>query len=472
MPHRQRNVWLRFAAFISLLVLPAPTLAAFSPHYLLSDSDILNGGGLTKAGIQDFLQRKGSGLATRRFLTPDGEKSAALIIYEVGKRWGISQKYLLVRLQVEQSLVTSANPTQRQLDRAAGYGCPDSSGCSDEFKGFFNQVDWSAKALVGEKYFGGISAKGYTISGWGPNITKRTLDGIDVTPVNAATAVLYTYTPWVGKYGGGRQDVGGSSLVWKKYNEWFYRKFPEGTLVREAGTDNYYRIEGGKRRLYRSLTILTSNTDPKKAITVSPAELSAYEPGAPIVFANYSLIQSPRGTVFLIVDSTKRGITSREVFRTIGFNPEEVQKASFADLDLYPDGPVIDLTSSYPAGALLRAKETGGIAYVENGVRHAIVAKEILKSRYAIRPVITVAKEELEAIPEGDPVTFADGDLVAADGDASVYFISGGFRRPIASRDAFDRLGFLWKNIIRTTPKALSVHPLGEPVTVEEPIIE
>ena len=466
---RKRQSWaFRLIAAMLLVAMPSPALAAFVPHYLLSDQDVRNGTAMTRAGIADFLKNKGSALAAKKFSTSDGEKTAAQIIYEVGKRWDISQKYLLVRLQVEQSLVTDTSPSQRQLDWATGYSCRDGGVCDNEYKGFYKQVEWSAKALRSDRYFGGIEKNGHTISGWGPNITKKTLDGIEVTPMNAATAVLYTYTPWVGKYGGGDQRYGGSSLIWKKYNDWFFRKFPEGALINELGTNTYYRIENGKKRQYRS-SALVSNADPRKALPASAAELAAYENGDPIVFANYSLVRSPRGTVFLIVDGKKRGIVSREVFRTIGFNPEEVQKAEWADINYYPDGPVIDLTSAYPQGALLKAKETGGIAYVENGVRHAIYSREILYSRFKGRPTITVTESELEQYPVGEPALFADGELVTAEGQP-VFFIAGGLRHPVASRDVFDRMGFKWGNILKTSDRSLEVHPLGDPVNIEDPV--
>lgn len=470
LPSKRRSLVFRLLAAFLLVAMPSPAFAAFVPHYLLSDQDIRNGTALTRAGISDFLKNKGSALSAKKFSTPEGEKSAAQIIYEIGKQWGISQKYLLVRLQVEQSLVTDADPSRRQLDWATGYSCRDGGVCDDTYKGFYSQVEWSAKALRGDKYFGGIEKNGHTISGWGPNITKKTLDGIVVTPTNAATAVLYTYTPWVGKYGGGDQRYGGSSLIWKKFNDWFFRKFPEGALVNEIGTNNYFRIEDGKKRQYRS-SALVSNADPRKALPASTAELAAYENGDPIVFANYSLVRSPRGTVFLIVDGKKRGIVSREVFRTLGFNPEEVQKAEWADINYYPDGPVIDLSSAYPQGALLKAKETGGIAYVENGVRHAIYSKEILYSRFKGRPTITVSESELEQYPVGDPVLFADGELVTAEGQP-VFFIAGGLRHAIASRDVFDRMGFKWGNILKTSERSLEVHPIGDLVTIDDPVEE
>jgi hypothetical protein len=447
------------ALWIFVLVIPQCADAAFEPNTLLEDQELFDGNALSRQGIQDFLDQKGGGLRLLKFPSDDGEKSAARIIYDVGKHWNISQKYLLVRLQVEQSLVTDPTPTQRQLDWATGFGVCDSCSKDDpaiqKYKGFRKQVEWAARRIR-ETYLPLLASTGKIYS-FGPGITTM-VDGVAVTPTNNATAILYQYTPHL---------HGNENLV-RLWRSWFFRIFPDGVLIRQSGTEKYFRIENGKKRQYRSLAIVASNENPRKAIVASSSELAAYENGDPIVFANYSLIRSPRGTVYLVVDGRRRGIVSREVFRTLGFNPEEIIRAKWADIDYYPEGTPIDITSAYPAGALLRSKETGGIAYVENGTRHAIVSRDILLSRFRNRPKITVSTEELERYPLGDPAHFADGELVTSDNDRSIYLISGGTRRPIASRDVFSRLGFQWKNIIRTSDQSLAVHPIGDPLTIDE----
>ena len=66
-------------------------------------------------------------------------------------------------------------------------------------------------------------------------MTKATSDPCTVTPVNNATAALYTYTPWVGAYAVqcGRATVGGSSLMASIYNR--YKTAYAWTLTTEEG---------------------------------------------------------------------------------------------------------------------------------------------------------------------------------------------------------------------------------------------
>lgn len=460
---RKRRIPAGIAALIAaaMLCMPLSPLLAFNPNFLLSDFELTDGNALSRKGIQDFLQSKGSALARLQFDTPSGRKSSADIIFDAGRYYRISQKYLLVLLQKEQSLVAATNPSQERLDWAMGYGVCDSCSKDDpalrKYKGFFNQVNWAAKRIR-ESYLADIMSRGYTVSGWGPGITK-VVDGVEVTPENMATAALYTYTP----------HIHGNQNFVRLWNQWFQRKFPNGVILREGGTNTYYLISQGQKRQFVSETVLRSSYDPSKAIQASASELAAYETGAPISFANYSLLQSPGGTIYLLVNGVKRGIASREAFRTIGFNPEEVQQASWNDLNAIPEGAPIDLGSAYPAGALLQSATSGGIGYVENGVMHPIYSKEVFLSRFKNRPVIRVAHSELSQYPVGSPVLFQDGELVTSPGSRSVYFIIGGQKRPVASAQDFEKLGFRWNNIVWTNDTALSVHPLGEPLAFETP---
>ncbi len=456
----------RFLAIIALL-LPAASLLmspqrafAFNPNFLLSDTELTDAKSLTKHGIQDFLRARGGAIATKTFETPGSMvKSASEIIHGAATFYTISPKVLLAILQKEQSLITSRKPTVRQYDWATGFGVCDSCSKDDpviqKFKGFYNQVNWTAKRIR-ESYLTDLDTTGRTISGWGPGITKS-VDGMDLTPVNKATAVLYTYTP----------HIHGNKVFVQLWNEWFFRRFPDGSLLKETSTETYYLIQAGKKRKFRSLNVVVSSYDPRKALPTTAAELSVYPDAAPINFPNYSLLRSPEKVIYLTVDGAKRRILSPDVFRTLGFNPEEVQDASAEDIASYEDGVPISLSSAYPTGALLQSATTGGVVYVEDGTRHAIFTREILQSRFKGQKPNRVAQEEIDQYPEGDPVRFRDGELVTSTTDRTVYFISNGMKRSLPSRETFERLGFQWQNIVTTSQRVLDLHPVGEPLVFE-----
>jgi MYXO-CTERM domain-containing protein len=176
----------------------------------MKDSDAMS-----EADIQKMLDRnpwgKKSVLATYE---QDG-KSAAKIIHAAAVKHGINPLVLLTRLQMEQGLINKTTASAATIEIAFGCGCPHSPVCSDRYMGFENQTECAAGTLS-RSMVAATTSTG-TVSGWARNRTKQTQDGVSITPKNAATAALYTYTPWVGEAGGGRAGVGGASLhhaVW------------------------------------------------------------------------------------------------------------------------------------------------------------------------------------------------------------------------------------------------------------------
>lgn len=452
-------------------ILPAPLLAAVChPNNLLSDQDLFNYQSMSKDKIQKFLESKSGVLDTYSTSVFGVNKSAAQIIYDVAQNYKINPRYLLVRLEVEQGLISDSSPTQNQIDYATGYGCPDGSGCSSAYRGFSTQVMWAAKIFFNTEldrygnpkgYITRIRKLGMTGSGWGPFITKTTLDGIAVTPENAATAALYTYTPWVGKYGGGDQRWGGSSLVWKKWTDWFGKVYPDGSLLQVVGQPAVYLIKNGLKRPFWSKSAFLANYDPRNIIAVSQNDIDLYNDGPPIKFSEYSLLQGPDDKTYLIAFNEKHLIESESVFRKIGYNPEEVIPVESGDLKSYPTGYSITMNSVYPTGALLQSKKTGAVSYVKNGIRHGIVSREILLSNFPKPNLIRVEESEIQHYKQGNPLLFKDGSLITSPGSHAVYVISNGKKRRIASAEVFNHLGYKWENIIRTNDFAVRIQPNG-----------
>ncbi len=452
-----------FIIFIILLISPNIALAAasFNPNIIISDNDLTNSQSMSHDRLQNFLEHKGA-LGSYTTNDPWGNtKSAAQIIHDAAQYWTISPQYLLVRMQIEQSLVTSANPTQRQLDWATGYGVCDSCSKDDpqvkKYQGFFNQINWAARRIR-ESYLADLESRGMTFTGWGPGITKTTGDGYQVTPANDATAALYTYTPYV---------YNANYNIWRFWQDWFTKNYPDGSLLQAQGENGVYLIKNGKKRPILSKSALVSRFDASRIILVSPTDLDLYEEGDPIKFANYSLIRSQQtGRVFLIDGDQRRYIESPEVFRKIGFNPEEIEVVDESELTPYGFGPNINMESIYPTGILLQSKDTGGISYVENGIRHSIWSKEILQNRFSNRTPVTVEQSSISEYPLGDPIKFNDGEIITSPGMRGVYFISNGYRRGIANEDTFAGLGLKWENLIWTTDEAVRIHPEAEPIDI------
>ena len=430
----------------------------FNPHYLISDTEMLDYDSMSETDIQQFLTRG----ALDTYSGPDVddvERSASEIIYIASQTFEISPRFLLVLLQREQSLVEDDSPSQRQLDWAMGYGVCDDCSKDDprlaKFKGFANQVYYAAERIR-ESYLTDLEERGYTETGVGPGIEIE-IDGTTVIPVNFATSSLYTYTP----------HLHGNENFVDIWNAWFSRQFLTGSLLQDSSTGGVWLIQNGSRRAITSQAAFYSRFNPNLLIQTSTEEIEKYPEGTPISFPNYSLLRSPSGTVYLIVDDTRRGFTSQEAFRAIGYSPDEIVDVSWDDLDAYTEVEAITVSSVYPQGALLQNQTTGGVFYVENGMKHPIHSREILDNRFAGLSIVAVSEADLDAYELSDAVLFADGTIVAADGSPDVFVISDGLRHHITDEATFSLYGWSFDQVVWTTERAVLLHELGDSLSTE-----
>src|SRR5690606_14614090 len=153
------------------------------------------------AEIQEFLEATPYGNRSVLAGLTTGGKPASQAIWEAAQEHRINPLVILVRAQMEQSLVAKSTATQRALDHAFGCGCPDDESCSSQYRGFGKQVACLTRLM--RSYLEDLEGGGSTIAGWKVGKAKKTLDPLWVTPATAATAALYTYTPWVGNAGFG-----------------------------------------------------------------------------------------------------------------------------------------------------------------------------------------------------------------------------------------------------------------------------
>ncbi len=189
--------------------------STFDPNEIVADAAMLDADAFSAAEVDAFLADPyddglASCLATERF----GGRTAGELIHQTSVRHGINPLFLLTHLQKESSLVGALGTcSQIAMDEAFGCGCPDGAGCAPEFAGFANQLECAGELT--RSYLDDLDAGQPTISGWAVGQAKNTLDPQTITPRNLATAVLYTYTPWVGD-----RDVGGNPAPFGNFLFW------------------------------------------------------------------------------------------------------------------------------------------------------------------------------------------------------------------------------------------------------------
>ncbi|MDO8425622.1 MAG: hypothetical protein Q7T01_03880 [bacterium] len=416
---------------------------------------------MSLADVARWLQERQSLLAN--VFQPDAAgmlKFPHEIIWLAAQEARVNPQVLLVMLQKEQRLITDTTPKQSQYDWAMGYGCPDSSGCNPRFQGFGKQVRGAALQFQG--YLEDLTAKGETIARWAVGRTKTTPDGYIVTPENKATAALYSYTPWRG----GPTGVGGNYSFVRLYAEWFGTgRYPDGAVLRgEDGTA--WRITGGKRQRFASAAILYSYVPAEKVIAVSASDITAYQEGPQIRYANYSVLADSTGVRWLIVQHERRRVASSEVFRQLGFHPDEVEDATTDDLDAYAVGSDIASADDSPRGMLVLEIGTSKEYLVTGSVKHLIPHPAIREARFPGQQMKPILAADLATRKTGATLTLPDGEIVTAPKYLpQVFVISGGKRRPFASPRTIEQLGYAWSNLRVLSNDAMDLHAEGAPIT-------
>lgn len=435
-----------------ILILTGPVFSAeFDPDYLISDTEMNDYNSMNMDDIKNFLDSAPGTL--KDYITIDTEskfKTATQTFYEVGQKWLINPKYLLVLVQKEMSLLTDKSPKQTQYDWATGYGCFDGQKCNERWRGFYKQVN-SAAAQT-RYYVDNIEKFNYQ-----PNKTYI-IDGQSVTPKNAATAGLYNYTP----------HIHGNKLFWNLWNKYFGQKWPDGALLYVKETDKYYHIEQGKRREIASPAVLISHFDTSKLVEVKQEDIDNYDAGVPIKFINYSFVKYPnKDDIYMIVGDTKRKFEDPELFKKSGFVEDEIIEVPASDLNVYKNGANITKHTLYPAGALFKNDKTDKIYYVINNRKKEVVNNEILQANFPSLSIGKITTKELDQFRSASAVTLPDGELIKTVASNTVYVLSQGKRLPIFSSDVFHKMNYDFKNVIVVSQETLDVHPLGQTITGE-----
>jgi len=208
---------------------------AYNPSYLISDNIFTDTSTMSANDIQNFLVSENSGLANykdiedcgnplgtyyshaQEFYTCGTSQLASKIIYDAAMAYGINPRTIIATLQKEQSLITTPNPTQSQINCAMGY-----NSCNG-FSGFYYQVDnaaWQFRIyieLMNNRSYWGYAPSSYPCKNAGTSngvqiystglypgntVTFSDPGGTPETIVldSSATAALYCYTPYVGPY--------------------------------------------------------------------------------------------------------------------------------------------------------------------------------------------------------------------------------------------------------------------------------
>lgn len=441
---------------LSTLITPIPLLAAeFNPNYIISDEEIQDSKSMDRADIQAFLDDKKGYIADLKTVDWEGmDRMASDIIYQAAIENKINPKYILIKLQKEQSLITDTQPSQKQLDWATGYGVCDSCSMSDpdiqKYKGFGTQVDRAAGII--RWYYDHMNTE---------NWIKRanvayTIDETTVVPATNATGFLYTYTP----------HLHGNENFWNLWQQWFEQVYPDSTLVQVTGEPDIYLIQNGQRRKFVSMTSLVTRFNPKMIISIPKSELTRYPEGTPISLPNYAIVKE--GSNYYLIDyDYKRKFESYETVKQLGYNPDEIIGVTSSDLQGYTTGSTITTANANPLGQVVRVKENKQLYYIKDGVYHSVYDEKIASVNYSNLTIENIPASQMSGLSKGDPVLFKDGTLFGVKGDSKIYVVEKQKKRHIASQEIFTGLGYNWDNVIWVNQYAGDAHETGQALYVQ-----
>lgn len=443
---------------IAVIATALPTslhASVFDPNYIISDTEMQYWQSMSEQDIQVFLEEKKSFLATYYSVNHDGEElRASKLIADAARAHRINPKYILVKLQKEQSLIMARNPTQKQLDWATGYGICDSCSMDDptldRFRGFGKQVNNAAGII--RWYYDNVDAQRWIRR---PNVTYS-ISNTDVTPVNFATAFLYTYTP----------HIQGNRNFWVLWQSWFDQVYPDGTLIKTAGDPTVYVLIDGSKRAFTSMSALSTRYDPRLIVTVPASELLRYPDGAKISLPNYSIVTD--GSIHYLIDyEYKRPFANRDVVRQLGYHPDEIIEVNTQELAGYTIGKMIDTGTTAPLGRLIEVRESGNLYYADDTVLHPIYDRAMLTVNFSHLSVERLTSAELQTLGYtfGTPVRMKDGTIFGIVGFNEIYVVEKGKKRHIASEEVFNSLGYSWTNIVWVNEYVGYGHETGTPMT-------
>jgi hypothetical protein len=432
-----------------LLIFNSQALAEFNHDYLISEKELTNYQAMDLKEIENFLKKYNSILANYKTIDIDGKvRSAAEIIFNASQKYQINPEVLITLIQKEQGLITKKFAHQNQLDWATGFACYENYKI-EKFKGFALQIDRAAWRL---RYFLEHPDKFVFQPG-----KTYLISGFLITPQNLATAALYNYTPY----------ILGNQIFFNIWRKWFKKKYEpieNNSLVKLKDEPGIWLIQNGKRRPFYSKNVFLASYSFKNVRIISKNDLLKYEIGEAMDYPEYSLLQNEKGEIYLKINKTIRFIP-KNIFKEIGYNPEEIIKVPSDELKKYTLGKPI--LSPYPFGTLLQDMKSGIIYYVKDEFKSPIISKEILSINFPYDKIIKVNSEKLEKFILSEPVKLKDGTLIKSMKEPTVYLISQGKRRPIASPEVFVALGYRWENVITVSDEVLNLHELGEKITIE-----
>ncbi len=118
----------------------------------------------------------------------------------------------------------------------------------------------------------------------------------------------------------------------------------------------------------------------------------------------------------------------------------------------------------YPTGSLLQAAGEAGVYLIQDGYKRPITSHSALTSRFNSDLIVQVSKTILSNYPDGTPISFPNYSLLE-DEESNVYLLVDDSLRKIDSDATFKSIGFSSDEIVGITDTERAAYTMGNDIT-------
>jgi len=377
---------------------------------------------------------------------PSGAISAAQIIYNYSRQFGINPQVIIVTLQKENGLITDQWPTPKQYSEAMGFGCPDNvapgaPACDPSYGGFSAQVYEAARHFRG--FFDNRAGwfipftTGVNYVRWSPN---SSCGGSNVNIENRATVALYSYTPYQpndaaknAQYGTGDAcSAYGNRNFYIYFNDWF-GSTQYSSLVRTAENPTVFLVANGTKYPIGDMNTFSALAPMGEVTFVPQSYVDNLANGALMG----RVIRSSNGTVYYYDSGIKLPFGSCAQVADYGSSCGQSVLLEDSQLNRFANGPSmtnIVVTSS------------GKRFYVSGGVKREVYDDQSITQAGISNGVNVLSEGSVAALPYGNPVM--RNDVFVKDRQTgTIYLYTGGQKNAL-----HDSLQTTYASITTTKP--------------------
>ncbi len=227
--------------------------------------------------------------------------------------------------------------------------------------------------------------------------------------------------------------------------------YPNGTLVRVAGTGPVFLVDNGVAYHIPSMSVLNGLGDTMAEVRSVP-NLAGYTLGPPMIvpYPDGTVVEpQDSSTVYLVQQGLLHPLSSARLVQADGIPASLIETVPTIRAN-WPVGSAISTVTPYvPNGTLYRVSGDRAVYVLNNGTLNRIATGAVFNGmglRWAQIHLVT----NLPSYPLGPELTravplLAAGTLWRSSG--AVYVDQNGILRHIPTASLFNALGFSWKNV-------------------------